>query len=378
MGALVPPTAFGLASMVADLDALVSIESPSHAVESLAECGAAVAEMFRRVAGVEPVLIDGGDGPHVHVAATAEPKVLIVGHHDTVFPLGTLAQRPFTITDEGDGDRATGPGVFDMKAGLVIAAHALGALPAELRAHVEVLINSDEEVGSHTSRDLIVERAKACGAVLVLEPSGDGGAIKTGRKGIGTFSVSVGGRAAHAGLEPEKGVNALVEAARQVQRIVTFADPARGTTVTPTMASAGTAENVVPAHAHVRVDTRVSEVAEGTRIEQAMHGLSPVDPQATITVTGKVDRPPMSTSMSASLFATAVEVCAELGLPEPVGIAVGGASDGNFTAAAGVPTLDGLGAVGGGAHADHEWVDVFSLPPRAALLAGLLRKLATA
>lgn len=376
MGA--PAASFDQAAMVHDLDRLVSIESPSYDVDALTEGATAVAELFQRVAGVTPALVDGADGPHVHVAATAAPKVLILGHHDTVFPLGTLATRPFTVTDDGEHLRATGPGVFDMKAGLVIAAHALAALPPDLRAHVEVLINSDEEVGSRTSRELIVERAQACGAVLVLEPAGDGGAIKTGRKGIGTFSVDIAGRAAHAGLEPEKGVNAILEAAHQVHRIVTFADPARGTTVTPTMASAGTAENVVPAHAHVRVDTRVSEVAEGIRIEQAMRGLSPVDPQAAITVTGAVDRPPMSTSMSAELFAVAVAVCTELGLPEPVGVAVGGASDGNFTAAAGVPTLDGLGATGGGAHADHEWVDVTSLAPRAALIAGLLRHLTTA
>jgi glutamate carboxypeptidase len=217
---------------------------------------------------------------------------------------------------------------------------------------------------------LLEERALACVNVLVLEPSADGGAVKTGRKGTVTFEVVVCGRAAHAGLEPEKGVNALTEAARQVLTIDGFGDPAAGTTVTPTVAHAGTADNVVPAEARIRVDVRVTGSEEKRRVEAAMRGLSAVDPNAEIEVHGEIDRPPMPESASATLFPIAAEV-----MPGLVGVAVGGGSDGNFTAALGVPTLDGLGAVGGGAHADHEHVLVDTMEARAALLEGILRRL---
>jgi glutamate carboxypeptidase len=233
-----------------------------------------------------------------------------------------------------------------------------------------MLFTADEEVGSTTSRALLEERAVACGAVLVLEPAADGGAVKTGRKGTGTFEVVVRGRAAHAGLEPELGVNALVEASRQVLAIAELGDPARGTTVTPTMAVAGTADNVVPAEARVRVDVRVTGAEERERIEAAMAGLVAVDPQATVEVLGSIGRPPMPESASATLFPLARRV-----VPDLVGVAVGGGSDGNFTAALGVPTLDGLGAVGGGAHADHEHVVVDTMVPRVRLVTGVLREL---
>jgi glutamate carboxypeptidase len=285
-----------------------------------------------------------------------------------VFPLGTLAARPFTVED----GRATGPGVFDMKAGLVIAIHAIAALPD--RRGVELFVNCDEEVGSATSRHLIEERALACGAALVLEPAADG-ALKIGRKGTGTFEVIVRGRAAHAGLEPERGVNALVEAAHHVVAIAGLGDQALGTTVTPTVAHAGTADNVVPAEARVRIDVRVIEPAEGIRLEAAMAALTPVDPAATLEVLGSVGRPPMPESATAELFALASKVAAELGLPEPRGVAVGGGSDGNFTAAVGVPTLDGLGATGAGAHADHEHALVDELPDRVRLVSGLVHAL---
>ena len=273
-----------------------------------------------------------------------------------MFPIGALAARPFNVAD----GRVTGPGVFDMKGGIVLAVHAVAAL--DDRSGLELLFSSDEEVGSHASRALIEERAAACGAVLVLEPAGDGGALKIGRKGVGTFEVTVSGRAAHAGLEPEKGVNALVEAARQVLDIVGLADPVAGTTVTPTVARAGTAENVVPAAATMRVDVRVTSMDEAARIEAAMAALTSHDPEATITVTGHVNRPPMAVTASTSLFDLAQKVAAETGLGPLDGVSVGGGSDGNFTAAIGIPTLDGLGVCGGGAHADHEWLDAASLP----------------
>jgi len=290
--------------------------------------------------------------------------VLVLGHHDTVFPLGTLAERPFRLAD----GKATGPGVFDMKGGIVQAIHAIAALADP--SGVEMLFNSDEEVGSESSRALIEERALACGNVLVLEPSADGGAVKTGRKGTGTFEVVVRGRAAHAGLEPEKGVNALVEASRQVLAIAEFGDVGAGTTVTPTVARAGTADNVVPAEAKLRVDVRVTGPEEKARVESLMRALTPSLAGAALEVSGDINRPPMPESASATLFPIAREV-----MPGLEGVAVGGGSDGNFTAARGVPTLDGLGAVGGGAPADHEYVLVDTMVERAALLEGILRRL---
>jgi glutamate carboxypeptidase len=204
--------------------------------------------------------------------------------------------------------------------------------------------------------------------VLVLEPSADGGAVKTGRKGTGTFEVVVRGRASHAGLEPEAGVNSLIEAAHQILRIATFADA--DTTVTPTVATAGTADNVVPAETRIRVDVRVTNAAEKDRIESLMAGLAPVDPEATLEVFGSIGRPPMPESASATLFPLAQAASPGIG-----GVPVGGGSDGNFTAALGVPTLDGLGAVGGGAHADHEFVIVDTMPGRVDLIEGILRRL---
>jgi glutamate carboxypeptidase len=357
--------------MLDDLRALVEVESPSLDVAALTASAAAVGALIERRLGSSPDLIPSAAGPHVHWRGPGAPRVLLVGHHDTVFPAGALGQRPFTIAD----GRATGPGVFDMKGGLVIGVHAIAALADQ--TGVELLVTADEEVGSGESRQLIEERAAACGAVLVLEPSADGGALKIARKGTGTFEVVVRGRAAHAGLEPERGVNALVEAAHQVLAIAALADPERGTTVTPTVASAGTADNVVPAQATVRVDVRVTEPAEGERLTEAMASLGPVVAGARLEVLGGLNRPPMAESAAEDLLALASRVAVGLGLPEPVGVAVGGGSDGNFTAARGVPTLDGLGAVGAGAHADHEFVLVAELPARARLLTGLITALQT-
>jgi glutamate carboxypeptidase len=359
----------GLEVLLDDLRRLVEVESPSHDDAAIAASAAAVAALIERRLGTPATLVDSPAGPHVRWSGGEPPRVLLVGHHDTVFPRGALATRPFRVAE----GRATGPGVFDMKAGIVLAVHATAAL--DDRRGVELLFTADEEVGSAASRALIEERAAACGTVLVLEPSADGGALKTGRKGTGTFEVVVHGRAAHAGLEPEKGVNALVEASRQVLAVAQLGAPERGTTVTPTVAHAGTADNVVPAEARVRVDVRVTEPAEGERLAAAMAGLRPSELDARVEVRGGLNRPPMPESATAELFALARKVAVDIGLPEPAGVAVGGGSDGNFTAALGVPTLDGLGAIGGGAHADHEWVDVTALPDRRRLLTGLLAAL---
>ncbi len=254
--------------MLEDLEYLVSIESPSHDIPAITRSAAAVRDVIERRLGRHAELVDSEAGPHVHSRFGQSSKVLIVGHHDTVFPIGALAARPFAVND----GRATGPGVFDMKAGIVLAVHALSLLD-DLDG-VELLITADEEVGSKASRALIEERALACGAVLVMEPSADGGALKTARKGTGTFEVVVHGRAAHAGLEPEKGINSLVAAAQLITRIATFGDPEKGTTVTPTVATAGTADNVVPALTKVRVDARVNVAGEKERVEHLMATLS--------------------------------------------------------------------------------------------------------
>ncbi|NEC92744.1 M20/M25/M40 family metallo-hydrolase, partial [Streptomyces sp. SID12501] len=248
---------------------------------------------------------------------------------------------------------------------LVQAVHGLAAL--DDLSGVEVLVTADEEVGSHSSRALIEERALACGAVLVFEGAADGGGLKTGRKGCGTFRVSITGRASHAGLEPAAGINALVEAAHQVLEIAALGRPEVGTTVTPTVAAAGTLDNVVPAGATVVVDVRVESQGEKERIESAFAALAPHLDGALIAVEGGIGRPPMPESASAELFAVAREL-----LPGIEGMSVGGGSDGNFTAALGVPTLDGLGAVGGGAHADHEYLVVDAMPERARLVTGLV------
>ncbi|MFG2617155.1 M20 family metallopeptidase [Streptomyces sp. NPDC048507] len=356
------PVGVSVDAMLDDLRILVETESPSRDLDALAASAKAVASVIEGRLGGTAVILESEAGPHVHWRAGGEPKVLILGHHDTVFPLGTLARRPFRVAD----GHVTGPGVFDMLGGLVQAVHGLAAL--DDLSGVEILVTADEEVGSHSSRALIEERALACGAVLVFEGAAEGGGLKTGRKGCGTFRISVAGRASHAGLEPAAGINALIEASHQVLDVAALGRPEAGTTVTPTVAAAGTLDNVVPAEATVIVDVRVESAVERERIESAFAALTPHLDGARITVEGSVGRPPMPESASAELFAMARRL-----LPGLEGKAVGGGSDGNFTAALGVATLDGLGAVGGGAHADHEYVVIASMTERANLVTGLVR-----
>jgi glutamate carboxypeptidase len=363
------PRMIELDEMLVDLAALVEVESPSGDVSALTTCAQVLAGIIERRLGSAPTLVASDAGPHVHWRGSDTTTVLLLGHHDTVFPIGALAKRPFRVA----GGKATGPGVFDMKAGIVQAIHAVASLADP--SSVELLLTADEEVGSRASRPLLEQRALACGRVLVLEPSADGGALKTARKGTGTFEVIVSGRASHAGLEPEKGVNSLIAAAELITAISRFGNPERATTVTPTVIAGGTAENVVPAETRVKIDVRIVEPSEKARVEELMASLSTSVPEATIEVRGGIDRPPMHPSASAGLFPVAQQAASDIGLPAVVGVAVGGGSDGNFTAAIGVPTLDGLGAVGGGAHADHEYVEVATMPDRARLLAALIGRL---
>jgi glutamate carboxypeptidase len=362
---------YSLDAMLADLDALVSSESPSRDMERLQAHAQLLSDLMERMLGSAPTLIDSPVGPHIHWRGGNDPKVLILGHHDTVHPAGTLARLPFAVRD----GKATGPGVFDMKAGIVQAIYAVASLKDS--SHVEILLSADEEIGSHASRALIEERAIACGAVLVLEPSADGGALKIGRKGTGTITLSIEGRASHAGLEPEKGINSLVELATLIPQIVAIADESMGTTVTPTLASAGTADNVVPALTTCAVDVRVAVPREKPRVEAAFAALRLQHPEARLVVSGQIGRPPMHESAAAGLFPIAVAIANRIGIDSLDGVVVGGGSDGNFTAAVGVETLDGLGAVGGGAHGDTEHVVVATMPQRAALLAGLCQELSS-
>jgi glutamate carboxypeptidase len=253
-----------------------------------------------------------------------------------------------------------------MKAGLAMAWHAAAGLDG-----VTILVTGDEELGSPSSRGLIEEESRRAEAALVLEASADGGALKTERKGVSLYDVRIGGRAAHAGLEPERGVNATVELARQVLAVSALGDPELGTTVTPTVSGAGTTTNTVPAGGAFSVDVRVRTLAEQERVDAALRGLSPYLDGATVIATGGPNRPPLEAASSAALLDRAQALAAGLGLPVLSTAGVGGASDGNLTAGVGTPTLDGLGAVGGGAHADDEHVLVEHLPGRTLLLRAL-------
>jgi glutamate carboxypeptidase len=297
--------------------------------------------------------------------------VLLLGHLDTVWPLGTLAGMPFRIAD----GRVWGPGVLDMKAGVAMALTALGILKDAglLSRPVVLLLNSEEEIGSPVSRPVTEKIARECEAVFVLEPAqGLAGAYKTSRKGVGDFTLRVTGVAAHAGVDFSSGHSAVLELARQIERISGFTELQRGLTVNPGVIGGGTQSNVVAAEAWTHVDFRYLKAADAKKIEHKFRKLRPIDRKCRLEITGGVNRPPMErTPGTAALFAKAATLASELGF-ELKEAATGGGSDGNFTSAIGVPTLDGMGAVGEGAHADNESVLLGHLAPRTALLAGML------
>jgi len=363
-----------LPAMLADLEELVRCETPSADQAAVARGAALVARQGELALGVEPEVLVLDGCTHLRWRLGPGPaRVLLLCHQDTVWPLGTAEEIPWSVTD----GVVRGPGCFDMKAGVVLALTVLGRLRAEGDDldGVTVLVTGDEEIGSPSSAELVRQEGRGCTGVLVLEAGGDGGALKTGRKGTSMYDVLVTGRAAHAGLEPEKGVNTTLELAAQVLAIAALADPGRGTTVTPTALTSGTTTNTVPAAGRLSVDVRARSAGEQQRVDAGMRALTPTVPGAVLELRGGVNRPPLEESSSAGLFALAGAVSARLGLPAPVGVSVGGASDGNFTAGVGVATLDGLGAVGGGAHAAGEHVLAGELPARAALLAGLVSEL---
>ena len=358
-------------TMIDQLALLVNAESGSTDLDGIAACAAIIEEIGVNATGKAPERVETEGRVHLvwrFGPNHRPPTVLLVGHFDTVWSRGTLQRWPFEV----GGDRATGPGAFDMKAGIVQMFHALEAVGSP--DGVTCVLTSDEELGSQTSRSLVERLAEGASAALVLEPSVEG-ALKVARKGTSMYEVAVEGRAAHAGLEPEKGANATVELAHQIIAVTSLARADQGTTVTPTVAAGGTTTNTVPAYASVQIDVRADTQAEQERVDSEIRSLRRSVDGTRLVVTGGPNRPPFSNDASAALFKLAQQAAGELGLPALKGEAVGGGSDGNFTAGIGVPTLDGLGAVGGKAHAEGEWVDIPSMAERAALLAQLLIRL---
>lgn len=301
-------------------------------------------------------------------------QILALGHSDTVWPIGTLRTMPFRRSR----GRLFGPGVFDMKSGLALfitAMRILRDLDIPVRRNVVLQVNSDEEIGSLTSRALTEQAARESVAVLVLEPAGDGGKLKTARKGVGDYTVTVRGVAAHAGLDFEKGASAIVEMSRQIERIAGFTRLDRGITVSPGTIRGGTRSNVIAGECSVEVDVRIPRASDARYLDRCFHSLKPFDKRCTVQVEGGLNRPPLErTAGVGKLFDLAALLAREIGV-ELEECAVGGGSDGNFTAALGVPTLDGLGAVGEGAHAPGESVVIGHLAERSALLAKLTARL---
>ena len=360
--------------MVADLTQLVEQESPSDHKPALDRLAAVLAEHASAAGAQAEMLRQAAAGDIVRARwGSGDGGVLLLCHMDTVWDLGTLAKRPVRVED----GRLYGPGVFDMKGGIVNALWAMRALRALKlmpSRRVTLLITSDEEIGSDASRALIEAEARAHEVVFVLEPAHPPrGALKTWRKGVGGYRVTVTGRAAHAGAAHDEGINAIAELARHVLAIEALTDYAAGTTVNVGVIRGGTRSNVVPDQAWAEVDYRVMNMAEAARVDAFMHGLTPQQAGIKLEVVGGLNRPPMvRTPAIVALYTRAEAIAAELGFPLSE-TGTGGGSDGNFTAALGVPTLDGLGVVGDGGHALHEHVVVSSLPERAALLAGLIR-----
>ncbi len=364
-------------AMLRCLRRAVEIESPTHSKPGLERLARFFAAELRRQKGKVRVLGHPTAGSGVWAEFWGERRgakpILLLGHLDTVWDVGTLKHMPFRLRS----GRAYGPGIFDMKSGIVCGLWAIRALQAcrmQPASPLRLFLNSDEEASSIAFRERLKAEAMKARAVLVLEPAGPGGALKTARKGVGEFRITVHGRSAHAGLSPGAGVNAIAELARQLLRLEKFAQPRRGLTLNVGVIEGGTRSNVVPERASASIDVRVPRLRDAAMIELKVYGLKPFHPEARLVIEGGVRRPPMERKMAAALFRHAREVARQLGM-NVTETSVGGGSDGNFTAALGIPTLDGLGGVGDGAHARHEHVIIRDLPRRAALIAGLLATL---
>ena len=359
------------------LEQLVLIESPSHDKLALDALGRVLVDQLKLAGCAVETVANALGGDHV-VGRFPGPSdrrpALVLGHFDTVWPLGTIERMPYRL----EGDRAYGPGIYDMKASLVIVLEVLNTL-VEKRTDpprpIWVLFTSDEEIGSPTSRALIEDMASQCDYVLVIEPPLADGGLKTSRKGVGRYRLEVEGKAAHAGVAPQNGRNAIVELARQIVALENFQKPALGTTLNVGVIHGGTTSNVVPAHASAEIDVRATSLDRAQELDAAIRLLEPVNEGVRVTITGGFNRPPMErTAGVASLYEQARRLGKEIGLTLSEG-STGGGSDGNFTAAIGVPTLDGLGVRGAGAHADAEHIVIDALGERAALLYSLLLQL---
>ncbi len=350
--------------ILADLKKLVETQSPT---EDLAACVKVVNtanEITQELLGTKADVFDEKGRP-VYWLGSKTPQVVLLAHLDTVWPIDS-----FTPLWTVEGDVVRGPGIYDMKAGFIQALYAMRTLDLE---KVALIATTDEETGSATTRELIENVSKQAKAVLVLESAIDG-KVKIGRKGTSMYKITIHGRAAHAGLEPEKGINATVEIAAIVNTLMALGNNEHGTTVVPTVMTSGTTTNTVPALATLDVDCRSFKLSEMQRVQEAINNLKPIHPEAKIEVSGGINRPPLETSATQSLYELAEKVAKDLGQPPLGSASVGGASDGNF---AGMHTqvLDGLGAVGNGAHATHEHVLASYLEPRSELLAALVKEI---
>jgi glutamate carboxypeptidase len=355
----------------------VEIESPSNSKPGVDRLARFLALEFKQCAGKVRLLKHPVAGSAVLAEFWAgklnQKPILLLGHLDTVWEIGTLSQMHFRVHD----GRAFGPGILDMKSGIIIglwAIRALQALGISPTSPIHFFLNSDEEVSSVAFRKEILTEARGARAVLVLEPAAAGGALKTARKGVGEFRITAHGRSAHAGVNPAAGVNAISELARQLVRVELMARPRQGLTVNVGRIEGGTRSNVVPERATAWIDVRIPRLRDRVVIEHQVRRLKPYHPEARLKIEGGINRPPMERKMAAALFRKARALGQAMGM-DVTEASTGGGSDGNITAALGVPTLDGLGAVGDGAHARHEHIFIPELPRRAALLAGLLATL---
>jgi glutamate carboxypeptidase len=362
-------------ALVQTVRSFVEIESPSDDKPAADRMGAFLAGTFEAIGGrarLHPAEIFGNNLQIDFPGNDTSKPVLLLGHFDTVYPMGTLAEMPCSL----DGDRLHGPGVLDMKSGVALMLYAVEALKAwhgSLPRPVTVFLVSDEEVGSESSRKITEGLARKSAAVLVLEPAaGLRGAVKTARKGVGDYTLTVHGVAAHAGLDPGKGHSAIVELARQITAVSKFNDLKQGVSVNPGVIRGGTRTNVIAAEATVEIDVRIKNGKQAEGLDRKMHSLKPYDKRCKLTVSGGINRMPLERSAGvAALYEKAQQIARQIDwkLEEA---AVGGGSDGNFTAGIGIPTLDGLGAIGEGAHAVHEHILISELPRRALLLAGMI------
>ncbi|HVG32987.1 MAG TPA: M20 family metallopeptidase [Pyrinomonadaceae bacterium] len=372
-------------ALLALMRALVETESPSGDVAGSRAVVSLLAEDAKTIDGVTSVerIESPGYGEHLRIrafdrasdrAGVSDGSILLVGHTDTVHPLGSLAERPW----REEGGRIYGPGIFDMKANCTLVLEALRACVANNllpRRNVVLVLTCDEETGSETGRALIEEEARGACAALVLEPPASGGRVKTARKGTGIFNMEVRGRAAHAGLEPEKGASAILELARQIERLQVLNNPERGTTVNVGVIGGGTRSNVVAAFAHAEIDIRFSTQEDAEHLDASIRQARPFDGRVQISVSGGINRPPLERNDGVvALYQRARSICALLDF-ELGEASVGGASDGNFIAAMNVPVLDGLGISGDGAHATHEHILTDDIATRGALVAALIATL---